>query len=166
MISSDVVLGLGSNLGDSPAVLAGAAARLGELLTCPRQASLYLSAPLHVTEQPLFYNTAVAGRFDGPPEALLAAAQRIEAAFGRDRARETRWGPRPLDIDILLFGGRIVSTPLLEIPHPRLKERRFALVPLLELEPDAVEPGTGAPYRAFLEALKAPLPARDWVRKI
>jgi 2-amino-4-hydroxy-6-hydroxymethyldihydropteridine diphosphokinase len=84
---------------------------------------------------------------------LLREVQAVEALFGRDRARERRWGERTLDIDILLFGGECIAEPDLVIPHPRLKERAFALAPLLDLAPDAREPGTGIPYRDMLTAL-------------
>jgi 2-amino-4-hydroxy-6-hydroxymethyldihydropteridine diphosphokinase len=77
----------------------------------------------------------------------------IEARFGRDRSKERRWGERFLDIDILLFGDFTINETELVIPHPRLKERRFALEPLLELSPDIAESGTGLFYRDFCAAL-------------
>ena len=86
---------------------------------------------------------------------LLLAVQAVEARFGRDRASERRWGERTLDIDILLFGGECIAEPGLVIPHPRLKERAFALAPLLDIAPDAREPGTGIPYRDVFAALPA-----------
>jgi 2-amino-4-hydroxy-6-hydroxymethyldihydropteridine diphosphokinase len=156
-----VALGLGSNRGDSPAILRGAVAALTEVLTGLRQASVYKTAPVLVKDQGDFYNTAVTGFYAGTPMELLEAVHRIEVRFGRDRSRERRWGERTLDIDILLFGGLTVRKPLLEIPHPRLRERRFALIPLLELLPAAREPGTGVPYCRYLAAL----PETDWVRK-
>lgn len=149
-----VVLGLGSNRGDSRRVILDAVAALGEVLAELRRASLYETSPLYVTEQNRFINTAVSGFYGGTPGELLAVVNRIEAAHGRDRSKERRWGERSLDIDILLFGDMIVrNREVLEIPHPRLKERRFALEPLLELCPDAVEPGTGIPYGTICAAL-------------
>jgi 2-amino-4-hydroxy-6-hydroxymethyldihydropteridine diphosphokinase len=151
---SPVVLGLGSNRGDSPAILDKAAAALERVLIRLRHASLIESEPLHVTDQPRFFNTAVCGFYKGSPYELLDRIHRIEAEFGRDRQRERRWGERTLDIDILLFGGRVISDPpILEIPHPRLGERRFALVPLLELLPDAADPLTGRPYKEIMDGL-------------
>jgi 2-amino-4-hydroxy-6-hydroxymethyldihydropteridine diphosphokinase len=92
--------------------------------------------------------------YRGEPRDLLEHIHRIETQFGRDRQKERRWGERPLDIDILLFGSLVLSEPPdLEIPHPRLTERRFALVPLLELFPHAADPRTGKPYRVFMEVL-------------
>jgi len=102
---------------------------------------------------------AVAGGWGGTPRELLAAAQDIEAKYGRDRTKEIRWGPRTLDIDILLFGNEVIDEPerpgrqALIIPHPRLAERAFALRPLLDLLPEAVEPGTGRTYRVILNSL-------------
>jgi 2-amino-4-hydroxy-6-hydroxymethyldihydropteridine diphosphokinase len=150
-----VVLGLGSNRGDSREILRGAIRALKKnILTNLREAPVYETAPWGITDQNWFFNTAVAGLFSGSPGELLEGVQRIEAAFGRDRSRERRWGERTLDIDILLFGDRVVSeAPVLEIPHPRLGERAFALVPLLDLLPMAADPHSGRAYRDLLGAL-------------
>jgi 2-amino-4-hydroxy-6-hydroxymethyldihydropteridine diphosphokinase len=153
-IRHPVVLGLGSNRGESRAILAGAVQRLGVILKGLRRASLFETKPIGVTDQSCFLNTAVCGFCELSPQELLAAIHRIEADFGRDRVRERRWGERTLDIDILIFGSEVVpEPPALEIPHPRLRERAFALVPLLELLPDAADPLTGEPYRNILERL-------------
>jgi 2-amino-4-hydroxy-6-hydroxymethyldihydropteridine diphosphokinase len=149
-----VVLGLGSNRGDSRNILEGAVTALGDILRAPRRASVFETEPLYVTDQNRFLNTAVSGRYQGSPRELLRAVQAIEAAFGRDREKERRWGERTLDIDILLFGDLVVSDPpALEIPHPRLTERRFALTPLLELVSDAADPRTGVSYRSLCAGL-------------
>ena len=148
-----VILGLGSNKGDSVRIILEAAEALGEILAEMKLAPLYETEPLHVTDQARFINTAVAGRYSGTARELLSRVNRIEARFGRDRARETRWGERSLDIDILLFGDLILNESDLQIPHARLRERRFALEPLLDLFPDAVEPGTGILYRKYCDAL-------------
>ena len=175
-----VVLGLGSNLGDSRIIVMDAIKALTSVLTELRAASLYETEPLHVTDQASFINTAVAGFYPEPlaqgltqgvstggePQPLWASAEgsagkllrqinEIEAGFGRDRSRERHWGERTLDIDILLFGSLILKESGLEIPHPRLKERRFALEPLLELLPEAKEPGTGVLYRSVCDSLPA-----------
>jgi 2-amino-4-hydroxy-6-hydroxymethyldihydropteridine diphosphokinase len=150
-----VVLGLGSNKGDSPGIILEAITALDHILDELKRASLYESDPLYVTNQNRFINTAVAGLYSGTPGELLAAVQEIEARFGRDRSREQRWGERPLDIDILLFGDLVLNERYLQIPHPRLKERRFALEPLLELMPGTFEPGTGISYQSIRDALPA-----------
>lgn len=146
-----VVLGLGSNRGDSRAILRGAIGKLRKILKDLKAAPVIETAPLYVTDQPRFLNTAVSGLYTQSPRELLAAIHDIEASYGRDRSRERRWGERFLDIDILLFGDQIVSEPpVLEIPHPRLNERAFALEPLLELLPGARDPVTGRLFREIL----------------
>jgi 2-amino-4-hydroxy-6-hydroxymethyldihydropteridine diphosphokinase len=153
-----VILGLGSNREDSrgrrPAhILEAAVNELEALLSGAKRASLYKTRPLHLEDQPAFYNTAVSGFCSCTPRTLLDALHRIEAAHERDRTRERRWGERTLDIDILLFGDRVLAAEALEIPHPRLKERAFALIPLLELLPGAKDPVSGVFYRTILAGL-------------
>jgi 2-amino-4-hydroxy-6-hydroxymethyldihydropteridine diphosphokinase len=149
-----VVLGLGSNKGDRRRTLEGAIAALGELLEDPRRAPFIETDPVPPSDQGRFLNTALAAYCRFSPRELLEALHRIEAAFGRDRAGEARWGARTLDIDILLFGDRVLSEPPeLEIPHPRLRERRFALEPLVALLPEARDPLSGAPYKTILAEL-------------
>ena len=156
-----VYLGLGSNLGDSRQIVLSAVKALEEVLADTRRASLYETKPLHVTDQGCFINTVVEGFYTplkaSSPAAsareLLSRLHEIEARFGRDRSRERRWGERFLDIDILLFGDLTINETDLAVPHPRLKERRFALEPLLELSPDITEPGTGHFYMDICAAL-------------
>jgi 2-amino-4-hydroxy-6-hydroxymethyldihydropteridine diphosphokinase len=149
--SSLVVLGIGSNRGDSLAILTGALGRLDKILKDMKTAAIIETDPLYVLDQPRFLNTAVSGFWDFSPPALLEAVQGLEAFYGRDRSRERRWGERTLDIDILLFGDLVISEPpRLEIPHPRLRERRFALEPLVELLPGARDPITGRLFREIL----------------
>jgi 2-amino-4-hydroxy-6-hydroxymethyldihydropteridine diphosphokinase len=154
MTVSLVVLGLGSNKGDSPEILKAAIAALGEVLMDLRQASLFETEPLHVLDQKRFLNTAVAGYYALSPWDLLAVIHKLEASLGRDRTQERRWGERTLDIDILLFGNLLIANPPdLEIPHPRLAERAFALAPLLELVPAARDPRTGVSYQTIFAGL-------------
>jgi 2-amino-4-hydroxy-6-hydroxymethyldihydropteridine diphosphokinase len=126
-------------------------ADLEKILSSPRRASIRETEPLHVEDQPAFLNTAVLGYCAMEPEKLLEAVNRIEARYGRDREKERRWGERTLDIDILLYGDMVMRTPRLEIPHPRLGERLFALDPLLELLPEARDPVSGRLYRDIRE---------------
>jgi len=158
-----VYLSLGSNLGDSCRIVLDAVKALEEVLTGIRRASLYETKPLYVTDQGSFINTVVEGSYKpskaSSPTAsareLLSLLHEVEARFGRDRSKERRWGERFLDIDILLFGDLTININETElvIPHPRLKERRFALEPLLELSPDIAEPDTGLFYRDLCAAL-------------
>jgi len=151
------VLGLGSNRPHNnltrEAILASAFAELQNHLADARLSPLYETAPLHVTDQGVFLNGAVSGFWDGGARELLELIHNVEAEFGRDRSAEIRWGERSLDIDILLFGDCVMSETDLVIPHPMLKQRAFALRPLLDLWPDAAEPGTGLLYRDILASL-------------
>jgi 2-amino-4-hydroxy-6-hydroxymethyldihydropteridine diphosphokinase len=141
-----IVLGLGGNVG-SEAAIVGRFRRvrdaLGELGAL-RAASLYRTAAIG-PEQQAFLNTAVALQMtDVQPAELVAIVQELESLLGRDRANETRWGPRKIDLDVLVWDDRVVRTPELEVPHPRLHERRFALQPLVDLVGEAfVIPNVG-----------------------
>ena len=133
-------LGLGSNLGDRLDTLQRAVDLLGaeaniEVTRCSR---MWETDPVGGPPQPDFLNVVVRADVDLPPRDLLAACQRVEAALGR--LRDIRWGPRTVDIDVLLIAERAVDEPDLEVPHPRLHERAFVLMPLLEIEPDPLLP--------------------------
>ena len=136
-------IGLGSNL-DTPAerVVEGLQ-RLGALpgIAVRRCSSLYLTPPWGMTEQPAFINAAAELQVSLSPEALLEALLATERAMGRER-RE-RWGPRRIDLDLLHIEGERRDTPSLQLPHPRLHERAFVLLPLAEIAPDAEIPGRG-----------------------
>ena len=154
-----VFLSLGSNLGDSPGNLREAFINLCVELEDPRISGLYITEPQDVSDQPDFINAACTGLFSGTPFELLYRLNKIESDMGRDRSKSVRRGPRIIDIDILLFGDEVIdetdsSQRSLIIPHPRLRERRFALVPLLELAPDLSDPVTGKPYSVYLERLE------------
>ena len=134
---TDAVLGLGGNIGDRRVNLARAVKRLADWpgVTLSAVSALYETPPWGVTEQPAFLNAAVRVETLLPPQGLLSAVLGIERALGRDR-RE-RWGPRNIDIDILVFGDVELDEPGLHLPHPHLHERAFALAPLLDVMPDA-----------------------------
>ena len=130
-----VVIGLGGNLGTHAAIVERfdrARSALGAL-GAVRSAPLYRSAPLGPA-QPAFLNTAVRVALDdAQPGELIATLLEIERRLGRTREALARWGPRRIDLDVLVWGARIVRTPELEVPHPRLAERKFALAPLVDL---------------------------------
>lgn len=142
-------LSLGSNLGDRRGALDRALDRLkeGGALQVRNQSSFYETAPVGRTAQSWFYNLVVEVETDLGPHDLLAHCQGVERALGRRRVE--RWGPRTVDIDLLLYNDLIVDTPALVIPHPELTRRRFVLEPLLEIAPGAALPD-GRPLRAFL----------------
>jgi len=147
-------IGLGSNLGDRLALLRGAATSLASLGTVAQRSRVFAASPVGGPPQPPFLNAAILLDSDLEPQAVLDELHRIEEANGRNRAGEVvRWGPRTLDLDILLAGARgevVISTPTLEIPHPRLVERAFALAPLCDLEPLLVHPTAGRPLKGLL----------------
>jgi 2-amino-4-hydroxy-6-hydroxymethyldihydropteridine diphosphokinase len=144
VVTAPVVIGLGGNVGTDAVITARfdrARAALSELGAL-RSAPLYRTAPIG-PEQPAFLNTAVCIAYaDGQPAELIATVLEIERMLGRVRAE--RWGPRVIDLDVLVWGERVVRTPELEVPHPRLAERKFALAPLIALLGEAfVIPGAG-----------------------
>jgi len=142
-MSDQVFLSLGSNRGDSWAVLRSAVDQLRGILTNLQVSSVWKTAAVGPVDQEDFLNLVVTGLCDLQPLELLTRLQQIEADHGRRRRHEVPKGPRTLDIDIVLFGSKRMITPDLTIPHPCLLERLFVLLPLLELEPDCADPVTG-----------------------
>ena len=139
-----VFVGLGSNLHDPQRQVTAALQELADLpdTAMVRRSHLYRSAPLGPQNQPWYFN-AVAELLTGlAPERLLDELQRIEQRHGRVRSQH--WGPRSLDLDILLFGAQQLVTPRLRIPHPGISGRHFVLLPLLEIAPDIDLPGLGS----------------------
>jgi 2-amino-4-hydroxy-6-hydroxymethyldihydropteridine diphosphokinase len=134
-----VLLGLGGNQGDVGSAFAAAAASLARRFRLLGCSSVWRTAPLG-PPQPEYLNAALLVEVDAAPLALLAFCQRLEAEAGRDRAVEARLGPRALDVDLLLAPALVVASPALTLPHPRLAERRFALLPSCELVPGWVHP--------------------------
>jgi 2-amino-4-hydroxy-6-hydroxymethyldihydropteridine diphosphokinase len=162
-----VALGLGGNLGpqaEIAAILRRAleqlAANLGGEL---RVASLYRGPAVSGPPQADFLNTAALGTTALAPEAVLGIAKALEMAAGRRRG--PRFGPRPLDVDLLLYDGLTSAAPELTLPHPRLAERRFVLAPLAEIAPDLPLPPLAAPAAELLRRLPAsapPVERLDW----
>ena len=152
------VVGLGGNVGDSVLTIQQAFRALQALpqTTLQGTSSLYRTPAWGMEDQADFINAAAAVRTTLAPQVLLDALLGIERDFGRVRAADgsDRWGPRTLDLDLLLYGEAVVDVPGMQVPHPRLHERAFALVPLLDVLPDARIPGVGS-ARAALELLDA-----------
>lgn len=140
---SRTAIGLGSNIGESQTILEGAITMFARTsgITIESVSSWYTTAPVGGPPQPDYLNGVVIMRVQMSPQQLLQKLLEIEETFGRER-RE-RWGPRTLDLDILLFDDIIIKTPYLQIPHPRLTQRAFVLIPLKEIAPDWMEPVTG-----------------------
>lgn len=148
-------IGLGSNLGDRAATLASAVRVLETIpgTRVERVSEVIETAPWGPIAQPAYLNACVVVRTTRPARALLGSLLEIERHHGRDRAREVRWGPRVLDLDLLLHGDAIIDEPGLTVPHPRLHEREFVLVPLAMIAPDWVVPTLGRNVRDLLAAL-------------
>ncbi|MDB4970864.1 MAG: 2-amino-4-hydroxy-6-hydroxymethyldihydropteridine pyrophosphokinae [Myxococcales bacterium] len=151
-------IGLGANVGDRLTNLREAVRHLEALGTVTARSRVYASAAVGGPPQASYLNAAVVLECALEPLELLAKTQEIEVAVGRDRSSEVRWGPRTLDVDLLLCGARgerIVDEPTLCVPHPRLKDRGFALAPLLDVEPTLMHPELSRPLRALLSAALA-----------
>lgn len=154
-----VYLSLGSNIGDRAGNIALAVAALAERgVRVTRQSSLYETEPVELREQEWFLNCVVEAQTDLAPRDLMAALLAIERSLGRERT--VLKGPRIIDIDILLFGDEVLREPQLEIPHPRMAARRFVLVPLAEIAPEARHPV----LRKSIAALLQETPDRSEVR--
>ena len=139
-------VGLGSNLGERDVTLRAAIGRLRGLpdIEVIQASSFRDTDPVGLVDQPRFLNGAVELETGLTARALLGALLELERAFGRDRSAGPLHGPRTLDLDLLLYGAETIDEPLLNVPHPRLHERRFVLEPLAELDPDLEVPGQGS----------------------
>lgn len=149
-----VVLGLGSNVGDSLNYLRNAVQSLSKKLKNIKCSSVYRTKPQGYIYQDDFLNMVVVGEYRGTPNLLLDYIHSIELLNGRDRSHHIEDGPRTLDIDILLFGQQIINTPQLIVPHPAMKKRQFVLIPLLEVLPDCAEPISRIPYKDIQRQLE------------
>jgi len=159
-VKKTVYLSLGSNLGDRATNLRTAIEHLGELGAVVGRSSLYETEPVEMERQPWFLNCVVALETELMPKQFLARTITIEQKMGRRRTQPK--GPRTIDIDILLFGGSVVDTSALTIPHPAMHERRFVLEPLAEIAPELRHPVFKKTVREMLAALP---PKNDAVRK-
>lgn len=151
--SQTVVLGLGANSGHPQRNLSTAIGALGRWLRPLHVSPLYRSHPVSQLPQPDYFNLVVLGRTELAAEDLLAVLKALEHRQGR--RQDQRNSPRPLDIDLLLHGQRICHRPELTLPHPRLRQRRFALAPLVDLAPDLPLPPDGCSAASVLHQLGA-----------
>ncbi len=149
-----VILGLGSNLGERVRHLEVALARLRRQINIERVSSIYETEPMDVRDQPWFLNLVCTGLTPLKPNAMLEFVHEIERALGRERGRGEPGGPRTVDIDILAYDDRVVETPDLTIPHPRMAERAFVLVPLAEILPDWRHPLDGKTASELIEGVE------------
>jgi 2-amino-4-hydroxy-6-hydroxymethyldihydropteridine diphosphokinase len=159
-----VYLSLGSNMGDRAGNIARAVAALRQRgVRVTQESSLYETEPLEIREQPWFLNCAVAAETELPAEQLMEVLLEIERELGRERVLPK--GPRLIDMDILLYGSDIVRGPQLEIPHPRMAERKFVLVPLAEIAGEANHPVAMMTIAEMLEATADRSEVRKWLGK-
>jgi 2-amino-4-hydroxy-6-hydroxymethyldihydropteridine diphosphokinase len=140
-----VFIALGSNQGDRIQALRMAIQRLQDCAPVERRSPVYETEPGYVADQPRYLNMVVQATTKLEPHALLACLKQIERDLGR--LGGIRWGPRPIDLDIILYGDLRLDTPDLQIPHVRFAERQFVLSPLADLVPDLVPPGMTVPVR-------------------
>jgi 2-amino-4-hydroxy-6-hydroxymethyldihydropteridine diphosphokinase len=151
-------IGLGANLpssaGPPSATLANAVTRLASMGRVTARSSLYSTEPVGFAAQPRFLNAVVALETELSPRALLEALLSIEREFGRDRTSGIANGPRTLDLDLLIYDIWSINEPGLEVPHPRLAERAFVLVPLTEIAPQAIDTRSGLTVSQLLEGLR------------
>ena len=149
---SKSAIALGSNLGDSLTILEDALKTLAQTpgIALESSSSWYQTAPIG-PPQPDYLNGCALLKVQLNPEELLATLLEVEKQFGRVRTQ--RWGPRSLDLDLLLFDRVILETPKLQIPHPRMRERAFVLVPLAEIAPDWIDPVSGKAIAQLLQGV-------------
>jgi 2-amino-4-hydroxy-6-hydroxymethyldihydropteridine diphosphokinase len=151
-------IGLGGNIpskaGPPAATLAAAVVRLASIGRVTARSSLYSTEPVGFADQPRFLNAVIALETELSARDLLDALLSIEREFGRDRTSGIANGPRTLDLDLLIYGIQMMREPGLDVPHPRLGERAFVLVPLNEIAPPATDAGTGLTVSQLLERLR------------
>jgi dihydroneopterin aldolase / 2-amino-4-hydroxy-6-hydroxymethyldihydropteridine diphosphokinase len=154
LITTDVYLGIGSNEGDPILNCQKALDRLsrGKKIWLEKKSSLYKTEPINYTNQPWFINRVVKVRSCLKPKELRSFLREIEISLGRKDG--IRWGPRPIDLDVLFYGNLVISEEDLVLPHPRLQERKFVLVPLEEIASEFVHPVLKKSIKELLEGLR------------
>jgi 2-amino-4-hydroxy-6-hydroxymethyldihydropteridine diphosphokinase len=152
-----VVIGLGSNLGDRAGTIEAAIKRLERdpALKLSGRSFMYESPPAGGPPQGDYLNAAALLETSLPAREILDRALAIERSLGRTRPDAVAWGPRTIDLDLLWIEGEVIAEPGLDVPHPRLTQRAFALRPLLDVAPDARDPRTGQPYASLPAATAA-----------
>jgi 2-amino-4-hydroxy-6-hydroxymethyldihydropteridine diphosphokinase len=161
-MKSIAYLSLGSNMGEREAYLEKAINILDShgKIEVRRKSSIYETDPVGFTDQGEFLNMVIEVRTDLSPEILLQQCLQVEHDLGRKR--EFKWGPRIIDMDILLYDHETIDAEDLLVPHPRMQERAFVLIPLLELEPSITHPADGTPFNRFLDEIPDKEGVRLW----
>jgi 2-amino-4-hydroxy-6-hydroxymethyldihydropteridine diphosphokinase len=160
-----VYLSLGSNMGDRAVNIARAIAALSERgIRVTRESALYETEPVEFREQDWFLNSVIEGETELEPEKLMKEMLAIERSLGRER--RVAKGPRVIDIDVLFYGDEVIHEPGIEIPHPRLSQRRFVLVPFAEIAPDARDPVLGKTIAELLAETPDCSEVRRWKAQV
>ncbi|MBO6514673.1 MAG: 2-amino-4-hydroxy-6-hydroxymethyldihydropteridine diphosphokinase [Phycisphaerales bacterium] len=148
-------IAIGSNLGDRAQNLRSAVDAIArhDDITLVNESSIIETPPVGDIEQGPYLNGVIHIQTTLPPRALLNTLLRIESTLGRDRSKEQRWGPRTIDLDLIIYTDHIINEPGLQVPHPRLHERSFVLIPLVEIAPDLLLPVHNETPRRLLKAL-------------
>ena len=162
----EVFIGLGSNLGDSRQEIEEGLKAMAQIpgYAFGRVSSPYATSPVGPQDQPPFLNAVAVGKYRGGPEKLLDGLLAVEAKRGRVRGR--RWGPRVLDLDILLFGSEVIDLPRLKAPHPEMPNRLFVLEPLAELAPDLILPVWNMTARQLVDRMEPSLSAEQKIERL
>ena len=155
-----VYLGLGSNVGDRAGNLDRAVTSLSKLMRLRCRSSIYQTEPWGYIDQPRFLNCVVSGETVLPPVGLLEGVKSLEREMGRQPG--LRYGPRLIDVDVLLYGKVEIDLPDLQVPHPKLSQRAFVLVPLCELAPDLVHPALGLTIAKLTEQVEGKEGVKLW----
>ena len=155
-MENDAYIAIGSNQGDREFYLLRAVAEIGKIpdTKVTGLSPFYETTPVGVADQPNFYNAVLRLSTRLSPHDLLKALQNIEDNVFK-RKRTVKWGPRSMDLDILLYGNQIVNSPELVVPHPQMSSRRFVLQPLSDLAPELIHPEVGLSIKQLLNALKS-----------
>ena len=158
-------IALGANIpgpaGPLEATLTAAVSRMAAFGRIAALSSLYSTTPVGLADQPRFLNAVLALETGLPPSELLVQLLQVEREFGRDRSASVPNGPRTLDLDLLLYGDQTIHAPGLQIPHPRLAERAFVLVPLAEIASNLLVPGAGSTVQQLLQGLRSRFPTEN-----
>ncbi len=165
-VPADVVLALGSNIGDRLQNLRRAVDMLEDrkIIRKTSEGPVYESDPMYLEDQAAFMNSVIVGQTALAPLALLAALKALEHDLGREAS--VRNGPRLIDLDIVAYGDRMISEETLQVPHPRMHERPFVLQPLSDIRPNWRHPATAATAREMWADLAATTPAAETLRKV
>ncbi len=154
-MTHDAYIAIGSNLGDRASTLRSAVRAIAELnnISLINESTIIETDPVGDIDQDPYLNGVIHIQTTLPPRTLLDTLLSIESKHGRDRSKEQRWGPRTLDLDLIVYADQIIDEQGLQVPHPRLHERSFVLIPLAEIAPDLMLPVHNETPRRLLEAL-------------